>query len=323
MINLETVKAMTLGLAVADAMGVPVEFKSRHILKKRPVTDMLGYGSHYQPIGTWSDDTSMTIATMESIARQKRIDYADLMNNFALWYFEGEFTARGEVFDCGGTTLSAIIKYVREIPLEDCGSEESYSNGNGSLMRILPVAVYLYSVYGRNFDERAMSVIHEVSALTHAHPRSMVGCGIYSLIVVQLLEGKNIPEAIQIGLRNAEKYYSDSCFTDELEKYSRLWQENFATLPEEEIKSTGYVVDTLESALWCLLNTKDYKSLVLKAVNLSYDTDTVAAVAGGLASIYYGLEEIPEAWLLKLQSREYLEEIASDFFHSYGIEVKQ
>ncbi|MBQ6100523.1 MAG: ADP-ribosylglycohydrolase family protein, partial [Methanobrevibacter sp.] len=268
MINLETIKAMTMGIAVADAVGVPVEFKSRETLKRKPVTDMFGFGSHNQPVGTWSDDTSLTIATMESIARQKRIDYVDLMNNFALWYFEGKFTARGEVFDCGGTTLSAIIKYVREKPLEDCGSEESYSNGNGSLMRILPVAVYLHSVYGKNFDERAMLVIHEVSALTHAHPRSMVGCGIYSLIAVQLLGGKSIPEAIQIGLGNAEKYYSGSCFTDELEKYSRLWREDFANLPEEEIKSTGYVVDTLEAALWCLLNTKDYKALVLKAVNL-------------------------------------------------------
>ena len=316
MINLETIKAMTMGIAVADAVGVPVEFKSRDILKRKPVTDMFGFGSHNQPIGTWSDDTSLTIATMESISQQKRIDYVDLMNNFALWYFEGEFTARGEVFDCGGTTLSAIIKYVREKPLEYCGSEESYSNGNGSLMRILPVAVYLHSVYGKNFDERAMLVIHEVSALTHAHPRSMVGCGIYSLIAVQLLEGKSIQEAIQIGLSNAEKYYNDSEFVDELEKYSRLWREDFANLPEEEIKSTGYVVDTLEAALWCLLNTKDYKSLVLKAVNLGDDTDTVAAVTGGFAGIYYGLEEIPEEWLLKLQNREYLEEIASGFFHS-------
>ena len=140
---------------------------------------------------------------------------------------------------------------------------------------------------------------------------------------MQLLEGKSIPEAIQIGLSNAEKYYSDSEFVDEVEKYSRLWREDFAILPEEEIKSTGYVVDTLEAALWCLLNTKDYKSLVLKAVNLGDDTDTVAAVAGGLAGIYYGLEEIPEEWLLKLQSRECLEKIASDFFHSCGIEEKQ
>ena len=123
-------------------------------------------------------------------------------------------------------------------------------------------------------------------------------------------------ESIQVGLAQAKKIYADSAFEVEVQNYSRLWREDFAKLPEEEIKSTGYVVDTLEAALWCLLNTEDYKSLVLKAVNLGDDTDTVAAVAGGLAGIYYGLEEIPEEWLLKLQNREYLEEIASGFFHS-------
>ena len=324
MINLEKIKAMTWGLAVADAVGVPVEFKSRESLKRKPVTDMFGFGSHYQPTGTWSDDTSMTIATMESISRLGRIDYVDLMNNFAQWYFEGEFTATGEVFDCGGTTLSAIIKYIKKVPLEECGSEESYSNGNGSLMRILPVAVYLHSIYGDNFDDRAMSVIHEVSALTHAHPRSLVGCGIYSLIAVQLLKGKPILESIQAGLTQAKEFYADSAFEVEVQSYSRLWRKDFANLLEVEIKSTGYVVDTLEAALWCLLNTEDYKSLVLKAVNLGDDTDTVASVAGGLAGIYYGLEEIPKEWLSKLQRREYLEEIATDFFHSCGLsEIKQ
>ena len=147
MINLEKIKAMILGIAVADAVGVPVEFKSRETLKRKPVTDMIGFGSHYQPAGTWSDDMSMTIATMESIVRLGRIDYVDLMNNFAQWYFEGEFTATGEVFDCGGTTLSAIIKYARKVPLEECGSEESYSNGNGALMRIACQLLFIYIMF--------------------------------------------------------------------------------------------------------------------------------------------------------------------------------
>ena len=149
--------------------------------------------------------------------------------------------------------------------------------------------------------------------------RAFCGCGIYSLISVQLLEGKAMSKSIQLGLAQAKEFYADSAFEVELQNYSRLWREDFANLPEEEIKSTGYVVDTLEAALWCLLNTEDYKSLVLKAVNLGDDTDTVAAVAGGLAGIYHRLEEIPKEWLLKLQRREYLEEIAADFFRSCGI----
>ncbi len=319
MINLETIKAMTLGIAVADAMGVPVEFKNRESLRRQPIKDMLGFGTWNQPAGTWSDDTSMTVATMESIARLKRIDYTDLMLNFSEWYFEGKFTARGVRFDCGRITSLAIFKFIQKVPALNCGSEESYANGNGSLMRILPAVIYLYKIYGKNFDERALKVIHEISSLTHAHARSMLGCGIYSLIAVQLLEGNSISESVKIGLSKAKNFYGNSKFEKKLENYSRLWQDDFADLLEEEIKSSGYVVDTLEAALWCLLNTDNYKSMVLKAVNLGEDTDTVASVAGGLAGIYYGIEEIPQNWLKTLQNRLYLEEMAENFF--YALEV--
>lgn len=120
-------------------------------------------------------------------------------------------------------------------------------------------------------------------------------------------------------MSKAKNFYSNSKFEKELENYSRLWQDDFADLLEEEIKSSGYVVDTLEAALWCLLNTDNYKSLVLKAVNLGEDTDTVASVAGGLAGIYYGVEEIPQNWLKTLQNRLYLKEMAENFF--YALEV--
>lgn len=316
MIDLKTLKAMTLGTAIADAVGVPVEFERREFLKESPVTDMLGYGTYNQPAGTWSDDTSLTLATMESITRLKKIDYVDLMNNFALWYFKEKFTATGERFDCGITTSSAIKKYSQKIPVEECGATSTNSNGNGSLMRILPAVVYLRETCEKEFGAEELNTIHKVSALTHAHPISKIGCGIYALIAVQILEGKTIAESIQAGLTKARQIYIESEFKDDLQKYSRLWQADFGNLPETEIKSSGYVIDTLEAALWCLLNTKDYKMLVLKAVNLGGDTDTVASVAGGLACIYYGLEEIPEEWFSKLQNRKYLEEVAENFFQS-------
>lgn len=318
MIKLETVKAATLGLAIADAVGVPVEFVSRTALKKHPVTDMLGYGSHNQPPGTWSDDTSLAVATMESISRLNKIDYADIMKNFLLWYSEGKFTAFGEAFDIGNTTYSAIYNYSEKIPVEECGITDRNSNGNGSLMRILPAILYLYGKSGKDFGWEELKVVHKVSALTHAHAISLVGCGIYALIVAQILDGKKISESVQVGSARARELYTDSEFETTLKIYSRLWQENFASLPEDDIKSRGYVVDTLEAAIWCLLNTADYKSLVLKAVNLGKDTDTVAAVAGGAAGIYYGLEGIPEEWKLKVQKREYLEEMATNFFHAFN-----
>lgn len=309
------VKSMLYGFATADALGVPVEFKSRKILQKNPVTSMQGFGTYNQPAGTWSDDTSMTLATMESISRLKKIDYADIMQNFSLWLENGKFTPFGKVFDCGMTTRRAIFDFSTKIfgktksPLE-CGSRDENSNGNGSLMRILPVVLYLYKIYGENLNSDAMQIIHEISCLTHAHRRSQIGCGIYSFIAVELLSGKNISESIKIGLEKSKNFYADEV---ELQNYSRLFDKNFKNLPEEEIKSSGYIVHTLEAALWCLLNAENYKSLALKAVNLGEDTDTVAAVAGGLAGIFYGFENIPSDWLEKLQNKKYLEDIAEKF----------
>ena len=314
MIKEETIKASILGFAIADAIGVPVEFVSRYELKISPVTKMREGGIWNQPIGTWSDDTSMTIATMESISRLQKIDYTDIMTNFARWYTKGEFTANDYCFDTGMATRQAISNFAHGVPALDCGLSGERNNGNGSLMRILPIAFYLFNHYGNSFDDEAMNTIHNVSSLTHAHPRSLIACGIYCLIVAELLSGQDITSAVKIGLSKAKSHYEGlPILDDELKFYSRLFDDNFANLPENEIKSSGYVVHTLEAVIWCLLNTSDYKSLVLKAVNLGDDTDTVAAIAGGLAGIIYGLENIPSEWLSVLKKRDYLEDICVSF----------
>ncbi|MBR4905013.1 MAG: ADP-ribosylglycohydrolase family protein [Selenomonadaceae bacterium] len=304
------VKGMILGLAVGDALGVPVEFESRQVLKRDPVTNMRAFGSWNQPAGTWSDDTSLTVAAMDSIIRRKRIEYRDVMENFLKWYERDAFTATGERFDIGNTTRSAIVRFSRNLLIPTkCGATDINSNGNGSLMRILPATLYLFGTRGKiGADE--LRIIHEFSALTHGHAISRMACGIYSLIVAQILNGKNISEAFELGMNDAKNFYGiDKTF----EKFSRLCDENFAALPEDEIRSSGYVVDTLEAALWCMLNTDNYKSLALKAVNLGKDTDTVGAIAGGLAGIYYGAESIPAEWLAILKRRDYLEKLAEDF----------
>jgi len=305
------VKGMLLGLATGDALGVPVEFEFRGSLKENPVVNMRSGGSWGQEAGTWSDDTSMTIAAMESISRLKKIDYRDVMENFLKWYERGAFTATDECFDIGNTTRAAIVRFSRKIlPPTKCGSTEINSNGNGSLMRILPATLYLYTKGNGKLNADALEIIHEFSALTHGHIISKMACGIYSLIAAQILNGKNISEAFSAGMTDAQNFYGAD---DTFKKFSRLCNENFAALPEDKISSSGYVLDTLEAALWCLLNTDDYKSLALKAVNLGGDTDTIGAIAGGLAGIFYGAEAIPAEWLATLKRRDYLEKIAENF----------
>ena len=313
MLEMHNVKAALIGLAVGDALGVPVEFSSRSKMKRNPVTGMREFGTWSQPIGTWSDDTSLTIAAMDSIARLKKIDKVDVMKNFVRWLRDNEFTANNDAFDCGNTTGAAIDNFMFGATPETCGITHESSNGNGSLMRIFPAIFYAYEK--AETDEEALQIVHEFSALTHAHEISQMSCGIYYLIAAQILDGQNLKDAIKNGLKQAEEFYSNQQkFVDFTENFSRLFKENFAALPEDAIRSSGYVLATLEAVIWCALNTDDYKTLLLTAVNLGGDTDTVGAIAGGIGGLAYGLQEIPADWLNVLKRREYLESLAEKFY---------
>lgn len=309
-------KNAILGFAIADATGVPVEFSSSEELKRFPVISMRGYGTYNKPAGTWSDDTTMTIATMESIARMGKIDYTDIMNNFVKWYDKGEFTVDG-LFDIGITTRKGIYNFKDGAPATESGLDGERSNGNGSLMRIMPVAVYLHTLYGSNFNSEAMDIIHNVSSLTHAHEISQIACGLYCLIAAELLEGKPIKEAIINGLSKGLAYYeSDPDFAIHLKHFARIYDENFAQLPEDEIKSGGYVIESIEAALWCLQNTSDFKSLILKAVNRGHDTDTTAAISAGLGCLIYDTNTLPNEWIKTLRSKEQLKNIEDAFINT-------
>lgn len=301
-----------MGLVIGDVIGVPVEFRSRQEISKNPVVSMRAYGTHNQPAGTWSDDTSLTLALMDSIVANNTIDYMDIMDKFSEWLMNCKYTATGEVFDVGNSTSRAIMNYARGITPLECGGASEFENGNGSLMRILPIAFYLQK---QSFSiDKQMEIIHNISALTHRHPISLIGCGIYVNIAMKLLESKLfLYESIEQGIKNALEYYEGKAW-DNINVYERLKElSNFTKLPDTEIKSSGYVVHTLEAALWCLLNTDSYAECILKAVNLGDDTDTVGAVAGGLAGIYYGLDKIPNDWLSMLARRKYIEELCEKF----------
>lgn len=276
-----------MGLVVGDALGVPFEFKQRDTFK---CTGMVGYGTYNQPAGTWSDDSSLTLATVESLAKHKEIIPHDIMKNFCRWFYAHEFTPHGKVFDVGNTTRIAISTYFNTTtPADRCGGEGYMDNGNGSLMRILPLAF----VTPKDDD------IFTISALTHAHIISMTACVIYITVAINLLHNVPIDKAIKYGCD----------FTDIVE-FDRL--DRLKELTRDDIRSTGFVVDTLEAALWCFLNTDSYKDCVLEAVNLGGDTDTIAAVAGGLAGIYYGVggeKGIPEDWINQIARKKWIKEL--------------
>lgn len=285
-----------LGSVVGDALGVPAEFMTREELRRAPITNMIGGGAHDQLPGTWSDDTSMTLCTIDSII-EKGIDYADQMYRFADWLWSATNTARDEVFDVGGATKHAIFRYTKKTPALECGEIAENTCGNGSLMRIVPAALYLVGQYGnRGFDDRAAEIIHNTSKCTHAHVRCQMACGIFCSVVFQMTCGGNLRNAVMGGVASALVYYRNKPeFAAVYSEFESLLQ--IEQWSESEIESTGFVLHTLQAALWCLLTTKDYAACVLRAVNLGEDTDTTAAVAGALAGLWYGECQIPKDWI--------------------------
>ncbi len=321
---LEKIKAVMLGHAVGDALGVPVEFCTREELDENPVTTMKGFGTYPMPAGCWSDDTSMALAALDSLSEGK-IDFEEIMWNFVSWAMLDEYTPTGEMFDIGTTCRRALRRFIDvKSSALSCGLQCEHSNGNGSLMRIHPFALYLY--FMGLADEEHIDLIHKASSLTHAHERSKTACGIYTFVLWELLQNP-CRESVKRGLLRARNYYADyeECATYDKMLFSRIGnisEEQGSTgacekIGREEIKSTGYVVDTLEAAIWCILTTKDYKECVLKAANLGEDTDTVAAIAGGLASALYGFKSIPEEWLTVLKKRDYIEKMCESAYSSW------
>lgn len=306
------------GLVVGDALGVPAEFQTRAELKTAPVTGMTGYGTHNQPPGTWSDDSSMVLATLEWLGEMKnqRPDYNLLMEKFSRWLLEGCYTPYGDTFDCGISTSRAIINYGKGMKPLQCGGKTEWENGNGSLMRILPAALWKSEELAAP-DLGGKDFIYNVSSLTHDHLRSRMGCLIYSKLIADLFYNscQSKLETVTMSLLTCKRYFDsidDENMAYEKSKYARLWDiPAFQKLDEASVKSSGYVVDTLEAAIWCFLNTDSYRDCVLMAVNLGEDTDTVGAIAGGLAGLYYGIDAVPEEWISKLRGRKWIEELIS------------
>lgn len=292
-------QALLLGLAVGDALGVPVEFMERGTFH---VTTMTGYGTWDQPPGTWSDDTSLALALADSM-HPGGVDLAGMARRFIGWYTRGEYTANGW-FDAGNTTKRSILRLLEGVEPARAGGTREGDNGNGALMRIAPLVFYLS---GKAAPER-YQITRDVASVTHGHPLSATACFIYLEMLDLLLKGRN-KEAAYAELKEKFEEYA-FLDTSVLPGFERILKGDVAALPEKAIRSGFFVVDTLEAAFWSFLTTTDYRGAVLRAVNLGDDTDTTGAVTGALAGLYYGLKSIPQEWLDTLVKREEIRDIA-------------
>ena len=309
--EIEQVTGAILGLAIGDALGVPVEFRDREILKSFPVVDMREFRAHHQPRGTWSDDSSLAFCLAESLINKEGFDYNDIANRFVLWYTKAYWTPHKRVFDIGNTTSHAIGRLISGNEPLSTGDDDEYSNGNGSLMRILPLVFFLKK---KNIDER-FEIVKNISSITHGHIRSVICCFYYVEFALHLLEKKDkyliykyLQKDITLFLQKK------NIMSSEIDKLNRLLKKDISLLEEDSIRSSGYVLHTLEASIWCLLNSNSYSETVLKAVNLGDDTDTTGCVAGGLAGILYREKDIPSEWIEQLVKSENIRELAVKVF---------
>ena len=259
------------GAAVGDALGVPYEFRGAGAFT---CTGMASGGAHNQPTGTFSDDTSMLLATCDSIRETGRIDVDDMRKRFNDWVLHGEYAVNHVVFDVGGTVSAALTLGV--------GRDDVRSNGNGSLMRIAPLA----------FTDASDDDVRAVSAITHAHRISTESCVCFVGLLRGLLAGESWKKALERNIPAGEEF---------------AFLHDVASRPVSEVRGTGFVLDTLGAFVWCLANTDSYAECVRAAVNLGDDTDTTACVAGALAGAVYGYDAIPAEWLAVLRGKDIID----------------
>jgi ADP-ribosylglycohydrolase len=310
---LNYIKGTLFGASIGDAIGVPVEFKSRSYLKQNPITDMIGYGTYNQPPGTFSDDSSLTFCLAEALT--KDFDLQVIAQNFIKWANYAYWTATDVVFDIGIATRKAINNLSQGISPELAGGTSEYDNGNGSLMRISPLLFYIYKM---PISER-YDIVKKVSSITHGHIRSVISCFYYIEFMIAIINGNNLISAYN-DLKKMLPDFFRKLSIDQLEigLFDGLLTNNIYDLSEDQIKSGGYVIETLEASIWCLLTTNNYRDAVLKAVNLGSDTDTTGCVTGGIAGLYYGYDNIPKNWIKKIQKKEDIEKLSENLYEKLG-----
>ena len=286
-----------LGLAAGDAVGTTVEFQARGSFP--PVTDMVGKGPFGLKPGEWTDDTSMALCLAHSLVEKKSFDANDQMKRYCRWVEEGYMSSNGRCFDIGNTVRQALGRYQRTgEPFS--GSSAAMSAGNGSIMRLAPVALFFYPD-----REQTWHFAAESSRTTHAAEECLDACRLLADILYQALAGKG-KEEVLMGTA-AEAIHSPAI--------RRLAQGEYRAKPEAKIRGTGYVVESLEAALWCFWKTASYREAILAAANLGDDADTTAAICGQVAGAYYGEGGIPAAWLQRLAKAPEIRKLADDLRH--------
>jgi ADP-ribosyl-[dinitrogen reductase] hydrolase len=309
--RLNKIKGMLFGIAIGDALGVPAEFMSRAHLRQNPIKNFNSNHYNTENLGVWSDDSSLTFCLAETIIEGFSIEL--LGQKIKAWFQENYWAPKDVAFEIGIATHNAIDRLEKGIPATESGENGEYSNGNGSLMRVAPLAFYLVN----DSIEQRFQIIKAVSSVTHGHIRSVISCFFYIEFLQNLMHSTDKFEAFENAQNTVRDYVnSTSCNNDEKALFLRLFYDKIQDYEEDEIFSSAYVIHTLEASIWCFLNTDNYESAVLKAVNLGHDSDTTGSVTGALAGIFYGNETIKNEFREPIVRYKEIENLAERFYNS-------
>jgi ADP-ribosyl-[dinitrogen reductase] hydrolase len=280
-----------LGLACGDAVGTTVEFNARGTFE--PVTDMVGGGPFELLAGQWTDDTSMALCLAASLIHCDGFDAVDQMNRYVNWWQWGYYSCTGRCFDIGMTTAAALQRYlVTRDPM--AGSTDPATAGNGSLMRMAPVVLYYHPDLAQVVRHARLS-----SATTHGAPEALDACTLFATALGKALKGSSKEEVLRLtGIDVSSP------------AVQALAGGRYRNKPVDQIRSSGYCIESLEAALWCFAREDSFEETVLAAANLGDDADTVAAIAGQLAGAYYGAAAIPAHWNQRLAMKDEIERLA-------------
>ncbi|MGI8980060.1 MAG: ADP-ribosylglycohydrolase family protein [Pirellulaceae bacterium] len=298
--SLGRARGCLLGLAIGDALGAAVEFKKPGTFE--PVTGYRGGGPHGLMAGEWTDDTSMALALADSIA-SVGWDLGDQAARYVRWMRRGEYSVNGRRFDIGCTTGTALLAFERSQDPRTCGEVSDRSSGNGSIMRLAPVPMRYHSLFPGDIG-RLADLAAESSLVTHASPKCLSACRYLGLVLAGLVEGVDKKDVLSPAWPMLEELRSHTPLHPDIDEVAAG---SFRTRQPPQIAGSGYVVRSLEAALWAFQQTDDFQSAVLRAVNLGDDADSTGAVCGQLAGACYGAHGIPAELLNGLAKRELIE----------------
>lgn len=301
---LDKARGAMVGLALGDALGTSLEFRPKD--SYTPLQDIVGGGPFHLKPGQWTDDTSMMLCLADSMLALGKHDARDQMNRYLAWCKEGYNSVTGRCFDVGNTVRAAFRRYKRTNK-ENAGSTNEQSAGNGSLMRLAPVPIF-YSSFRYASQEDVMKAARLSSITTHAEQRAVEACQIMAWLIYQILNDVDSTLTKAMLFERLLNYWDKAAIHDDL---AAIVQGSFLTKSRKHIRGTGFVVHSLEAALWSFAHSDNFRDGALRAANLGEDADTTAAIYGQLAGAFYGYSRLPELWLEKLAWQDHIKEQAT------------